>query len=116
MPGIGPAFALMVALLFRLSKAATLLGTFTTNPWTVAPIYVASFRIGERLLGAHERIDWQKLRTFESGWPQELLDMAGPLALGGFILGLAMAVTAYALARWTIARYKQQRIKRLAGR
>lgn len=43
--------ALALALLFRLNKIDTLLGTFLGNPWTWAPIFPVGYRLGRTLLG-----------------------------------------------------------------
>ncbi|HEY6065556.1 MAG TPA: DUF2062 domain-containing protein, partial [Thermoanaerobaculia bacterium] len=49
--GLHFVMALGLALLFRLNKIDTLLGTFLGNPWTWAPVFPVGYRLGRLLLG-----------------------------------------------------------------
>ena len=113
LPGVGPAFAFLLAILLRLSKMVILLGTLVTNPWTVAFVYAGSYQIGAHLLRRHETVDWSVLLHFEHGWWQELEHIAVPLGLGGVILGIFMALISYVLVRLTLHHYRMVRLRRL---
>src|SRR5689334_1576570 len=58
MPFMGTAVALLAAFVFRLSKVATVLGSLTTNPWTVGFVYAASYKVGGWILKHREPVDW----------------------------------------------------------
>lgn len=113
LPGMGALWALLAAIVFRLSKAATILGTLTTNPWTVAPIYIASYRVGKWLLQYETAIDWKVLYQFNTGWTQELGKAFPPVVLGGLVLGLIVAIASYGIVYFLLSRYKRVRMKRL---
>ena len=53
--GLHFVMALGLAFLFRLNKIDTLLGTFTGNPWTWAPVFPLGYRLGHYLLGYRRR-------------------------------------------------------------
>jgi uncharacterized protein len=44
--GIHTLLALAVGFLFRLSRAALLIGAYVNNPWTIVPLYTAGTVLG----------------------------------------------------------------------
>jgi len=113
LPGMGSVVALLAAFVFRLSKVATLLGSLLTNPWTVAFVYAASYKIGRWVLRHQDPIDWKQIFSFRTGWPAELGRAAPPLVIGGVILGLLLALMSYVIVRMLVAEYKTVRLKHI---
>ena len=94
-PFIGPFLALTVAIRLRLSKAITLIGTLIINPWTAPLLYTGGFHIGGWFLHRQGHIGWHRLAHFETGWWAEVGQIAGPIAIGNFILGTLFALVSY---------------------
>ena len=56
--GIHTGLAIVIAIAFRLNKAAILVGAWINNPWTLAPMYTAGTLLGCFILG--ETVDSPK--------------------------------------------------------
>src|SRR3990167_4692497 len=54
LPGVGPIAALTLALIFRVNRAAAVLGSVLTNTWLSILTFVLSIKIGSSITGA----DW----------------------------------------------------------
>src|SRR5688572_19685112 len=65
--GLHTAMALGIALLFRLSKAAVIIGIYVNNPWTIAPMYMAGTLLGCGMLGVSTD-DLSAIRFDAHGW------------------------------------------------
>ncbi len=113
LPGTGLLVALLAAQVFHLSKGAAVLGSLTTNPWTVAPFYVISYRLGKWILQLEAPIEWHVLREFNTGWTHELGKVFPALATGGVVVGLVAAFLSYGLVLYVVTRYRKARLKRL---
>ena len=65
--GIHTGLAIAIALAFRLNKVAILVGAWTNNPWTIAPMYTAGTLLGCFVLGVSPaslgEIDWSPPRA-----------------------------------------------------
>ncbi len=63
--GLHFVMALGLALLFRLNKIDTVLGTFAGNPWTWTPVFPIGYRLGRWILGRGHgpvpRLDLERL-------------------------------------------------------
>jgi hypothetical protein len=110
MPGTGPAIALIAAFVFRLSKVATVLGSFTTNPWTFAFVYAASYKIGIWILPHGAPVEWNTLSHLNVGWVHELAKVFPVVLTGGAVVGLGMALISYGVVRGIIYHYKAIRL------
>lgn len=98
--GIHTALALGIAVLFRLSRAAMLIGAYLNNPWTVAPMYTAGTVLGSYLLGVSphgiEEIDWDASgAAFYVSLLEGLRPYLWPFVVGDIVLGVVAAVPAY---------------------
>jgi uncharacterized protein len=86
--------AFLVAVLFRLSKAAAMAGAWVNNYYTMPFVFYGCFRLGEWVLGV--RIPTP---SFEGMTVKTLLQAAvpyaAPLFLGTTIVGLFASVLAY---------------------
>ncbi len=57
--------AIALAFLFRLNRFDAFLGQFAGNPWTIPPVFAASYQLGRALLGERARqmprLNWDAL-------------------------------------------------------
>ena len=112
-PGLGALTALLAAMAFRLSKGAAVLGSLTTNPWTVAPLYALSYKVGKLILRLETPIDWPTLYKFNIGWSEELRKAFPPVITGGAVLGLIASFSSYFIVLFLLKKYRKVRLKRL---
>jgi uncharacterized protein (DUF2062 family) len=92
--------ALGIAFLFRLSRAAMLIGAYINNPWTLAPMYTAGTVLGSFLLGVSphgiEEIDWDASgEAFYVSLLEGLRPYLWPFLVGNIVLGIVAAIPAY---------------------
>ncbi|MCK9389201.1 MAG: DUF2062 domain-containing protein [Sulfuritalea sp.] len=120
MPG-----AAICAVIFRVNLPLAMLTTLYTNPFTIVPLYIVAFAIGQRALpGEHHRFVAPP-EPGEDGliaWGRALIEwmigLGAPLALGLVLLASGLAFAGYFAVRlaWRIylIRAWQQRSRRLA--
>jgi uncharacterized protein len=117
--------SLLACALFRANIIAAFAATIVSNPITIVPLYVAAFHIGAALLpGQADLAPISSVTSFSFGstdwfmalstWVQSL---GWPLVLGLPILGVLMALCAYALVQilwlWPIwMRFRRMQRKR----
>ena len=119
--------AAICAVVFRVNLPLAMLTTVYTNPFTIVPLYVVAYAIGQWVLpGPTQRFvpppDWGE-ESFMA-WVGSLFDwMAGlgtPLALGLVLLATILAVAGYLLVKlaWRIylVRAWRRRGRQRAGR
>jgi uncharacterized protein (DUF2062 family) len=119
--------AAICAVVFRVNLPLAMLTTLYTNPFTIVPLYVVAYAIGQWVLpGPTQRFvpppDWGE-ESFMA-WIASLIDwMAGlgtPLALGLVLLATILAVAGYLLVKlaWRIylVRAWRRRGRQRAGR
>ena len=115
--------AAICCVLFRVNLPLALLSTLYTNPFTIVPLYLAAFGIGEWLIGSGSVFTPPpELGALPmSSWAGVLIDwMAGlgkPLALGLVAMAAALASTGYlvvrGLYRWHLIRaWRRRAIRR----
>jgi len=88
------ALALLVAVLFRLSKGAAMAGAWVNNPYTMPFVFYGCFRLGERILGIQippPNFEGMTVTTLL----QAAVPYAAPLFLGSTLVGLVAAAIAY---------------------
>jgi hypothetical protein len=104
LPGTGPIAALVLAAIFRINKAAALLGSLLTNTWLSLAVFLFSAKIGSAIMGSNwEKVsqDWGRfLRDFH--WINLLkisaLKVILPVACGYLIIGFALGSSVYLLS------------------
>lgn len=100
--GIHTFLAILFAIIFRLNKLTTITGSLVNTPLTVLPILMASYHLGEYLLGRPPRdvsfkaLDWHHLQ-----------DYAAALFIGTSIIGLVAALVSYFLVYRLVIRFQQ---------
>lgn len=101
--GIHTALAIALAFIFRLNKLTTITGSWVNTPLTVLPILMASYRLGEFMLGNEPQpvtfasLDWHHLREY-----------AAALFIGSALIGLAAALISYALCYWLVILFRRK--------
>jgi uncharacterized protein len=112
--GIHTGLALGTALLFRLNKAAILLGAWVNNPWTLAPMYSAGTLLGCALMrvplvSPSASVDWSLTgRAFYSALATTLQPLLWPFVIGNLVLGAAAGAITFVLLRSLLARHRQE--------
>ncbi len=97
--------ALLLAIPLRRNIPVALLITFYTNPFTIVPIYLFAYAIGNLLLGLnHEQ---PKVQHFDMDWGHFfdsmarlfdwMLALGKPLAVGLVVLALTLAAIGYVM-------------------
>lgn len=103
--------AAICCLLFRVNLPLALFTTLYTNPFTIVPIYILAFSIGEWTLGTDSGPFTQPPEWGSAGfavWLGELMHwiigLGQPLAIGLIVLAFALAFSGYLLTRlaWRI--------------
>lgn len=101
LPGTGPLAALFLAFVFRVNRAAALIGSAITNTWLSFVIFAVSLKLGAFLTGtdfstirlqAQELLGnfhWDKIFS-AAVWP-----ILKPLMLGYLISGMILGVLGY---------------------
>lgn len=104
LPGTGPVAALVLAFIFRVNKAAALLGSVLTNTWLSMVTFVLAARIGSMVLGlqwadvqakAHGLLEHFSWRSF---FDVSLGDVLRPLLAGYAVVGLVCGAISYLVA------------------
>lgn len=114
--GLHTAMALAIAFLFRLSRAAMILGAYVNNPWTVAPLYTAGTVLGCWLLrvpveGSFD-LDWSlKGGAFLEALVRTLRPYLWPFIVGNTIVGVAGGAFAYFGLRWVLERRRRAQLR-----
>jgi uncharacterized protein (DUF2062 family) len=108
--GIHTAMALVIAFLFRLNRAALIVGAWVNNPWTVAPLYTCGTLLGCALLGVSpdgfRNIDWELHGVaFMRALVQGLRPYVWSFVLGNTILGLLAGSAAYVIMKSLLYRH-----------
>lgn len=97
--------ALVIALIFRLSRVALLAGAWVNNPWTLAPMYTAGTLLGCALLGVSPGgladIDWSL--NGRALW-EGLRPFVLPIVVGNLVLGVLAGLLAYLVLRQILER------------
>jgi len=98
--GLHTLLALGLAFLFRLNKAAVLLGTLISNPWLAPLLLFGSLEIGSRILyGTSTPLALEEIREIfrDPEWRTILQDYLKPYFLGAFVLAALLAVLSYGI-------------------
>lgn len=106
--------ALFLAALLRVSPVTAYLGIWVMNPVTMAPLYLAAYKVGQFLLYKGAPLTLPETYTFHT-----LLDLLwrGGLALqvGGVVIALPPALFSYFLTLWVVQRYRRHKARKAAS-
>ena len=115
LPGTGPLAALVLATLFRINKAAALLGSILTNTWLSLITIVLSIKIGASIMGLewHEVYNTWKQLLQHFHWKQlldtQILQLMLPVLTGYLILSFCLALVVYSGALFILLFLKRRR-------
>ena len=110
--GLHTVMALGIALAFRLSKAAMILGIYVNNPWTIAPMYMGGTLLGCLFLGVSTD-ELGAIRFDEHGWAfyrtlmHQLEPYVWPFVVGNTVLGVVCGTLAYVVLRRVLERRRR---------
>ena len=101
LPGTGPVAAFVLAFIFRVNRASSLVGALLTNTWLSIVTLVFSIKIGSFIMG----LDWQKeyafyKELFRNIHGLDLLKLSVlkiflPAVLGYFVVSVCLGFMAY---------------------
>ena len=105
---------LFLAPLLRISPVTAVLGIQICNPLTLAPFYLAAYKVGNFILQRGAPLRLPETYTWDN-----LLELLwrGGLALqaGGVIIAIPPAIASYFLTLWIIKRYRRLKARKAAG-
>lgn len=114
LPGTGPIAAILAALLLKVNRAASLLGSLLTNTWLSFATFILSIKIGSGIMG----LDWhqthkdliQFLKNFRVVDLLELpvLKIIWSLIIGYFIVAFCLGALTYLIALIVIKQVKHE--------
>ncbi|MEO0964431.1 MAG: DUF2062 domain-containing protein [Planctomycetota bacterium] len=122
--GFQMVLALAVAFLFKLSKPATIIPVWISNPLTIVPVYGATYAVGALFWPGETIADLPAaLGRFSNVSPFDLASLRqalrdfwdlgailmGPLWIGAFIVGVPLAAITYPVTRRGVVAYRHHR-------
>jgi uncharacterized protein len=118
--GIHTILGLLIAFLFRLNRAAILVGIYVSNPWTLAPLYMAGTIVGCEILGVSSaeltNVDWHLHgRAFYRALFENLRPYVWPFVVGNTALGIVGGIAGYVVLREILERRRGSREARAAA-
>ena len=105
--GLHSILAIVAAFLLRINKVTCLTGSWVNTPLTVVPVLMASYQLGEAILGHRP----EKIILKDLNWPYalELLESHGaPILIGSSIIGFVAALVSYAVLYYLIVRFRRK--------
>ncbi|MDD4979972.1 MAG: DUF2062 domain-containing protein [Candidatus Omnitrophica bacterium] len=119
LPGTGPIAAICAALLFKVNRAASLLGSLLTNTWLSFVTFILSIKIGSGIMG----LDWQKahkdlIEFLKSFRAVDLLQVSTlkiiqSLLIGYFIVAFCLGALTYLITLTIIKKVKHENKSRI---
>jgi uncharacterized protein (DUF2062 family) len=106
--------AMLIAWVFRGNLLAAAFGTMVGNPITYPPIWIATYDLGNWMLGVHARSDIDLMsmlmgpKAFDMIFPVLL-----PMAAGSVPIGLIAALISYFVIKSTVMTYQLRRREQL---
>ena len=128
-PGSNPvqfAFAVLLAITFRVNLPVAAIVTLYTNPFTIVPLYILAYGIGSLFFSNVQAVlsyppdsNWSQLAASIEAYFAWVLALGKPLALGLFVLAAGLAVIGYvgvqlAWRTHTILAWRRRKAKRAA--
>lgn len=105
--GLHTPMAIVAAFLLRVNKVTCITGAWVNNPLTVFPVLVASYELGEAILGRPPQ--QLVLKDLNLDFAIELLNSHGmPLLIGTSLIGFMAALVSYALLYYLIVRFRRK--------
>ncbi|MEP2025662.1 MAG: DUF2062 domain-containing protein [Reichenbachiella sp.] len=103
-PGISILIGVAIVAIFKtINKYALFSAMVVWNIWTLAPIYWASYEIGEAIFGDTEVV------AFEFQQLDQVFDYTLRFMVGNLFLSIPISVLSYFLVRAAVRKYKRRR-------
>lgn len=103
-PGVSFLIGIGIIAIFKtINKYALFLAMVVWNIWTLAPIYWASYEIGEAIFGDAEVV------TFDIKEWDQVFDYSLRFLVGNLFLSIPISVLSYFLVRSGVRKYKNTR-------
>lgn len=105
--GLHTPMAIVAAFLLRVNKITCITGAWMNNPLTMFPVLVASYELGEAILGRPPQ--QLVIKEFNFDFALELLNSHGmPILIGTSLIGFMAALVSYALLYYIIVRFRRK--------
>ena len=108
--GFQTLLALCIAFLFKMNRAAIVVGTLVNNPWTLPFIYSAEFLLGAFLLGSPgltpPGLNWSSFLSLSA--LEQIKSILLPIFVGFIPLGTGSALAAYFITFRLIFSYRKR--------
>lgn len=115
--GFHVAMALLIAWVFRGNFIAAAFGTMVGNPLSYPPIWIATYDLGNRILGMSGRPNVNLTEVLMSHKAFDMiLPVLVPMAVGSLPLGIAGAVVTYFVVKAAVSAYQLRRREQLEER
>ncbi len=104
LPGTGPIVSLFLAFVFRINRAAALIGCLATNTWLSFLTFILAISLGSGILGIdgqQVRQEWELLLKefhWSSLFKLSVLKIALPVFIGYLMMAVLMGLLAYIVA------------------
>jgi len=118
LPGAGPIVSLILASIFRLNKAATLLGCLVTNTWISFVSALLAVQVGAFIF----HLEWQKLWhdakdlvqhfNFSGFFNLAVLKILAPVFVGYLIISFYFAFVTYLICLIALNKFRQNHSER----
>ena len=120
LPGAGPVASLAMAYVFRVNRAAALLGSVLTNTWLSVVIFVVAVKTGSIIFHSdwHQTQDiWLELtHDFQWKdlwvWDSSILKLLWPVAVGYIVVGMGIGFMTYLMAL-LILKQREKRLRKI---
>ena len=107
--GLHMAIAVPLAALFKWNKISAAISVWITNAVTAPLIYGITYLVGSKILGIEKTFTLEGVNSF-SGLYKLILktpEIAMAMTVGGFILGLPLAIAGYYFTFTVIRKYRE---------
>lgn len=114
--GLHTIIAIFIAAMFKWNKISAVIGVYITNPFTAPFVYTATFYTGSKIMGNGNTFSLPVGEGL-TGFLSLLLkapDIFWKMLLGGFILGLPLALLGYYISFDILVRYQEEIKRKLA--
>ena len=92
----------------KVNLGVAVVTTFYTNPFTIGPLYLVAYQIGQLVVGGDgaastpaPEMDWSHLGTWLEAFGEWMLSLGKPLGIGLVALALALAALGYLVVHVT---------------
>ncbi len=114
--GLHTIMVLFIAALFKWNKISAVIGVYISNPLTAPFLYTVTYYIGAKIIGNGNDLSLPTGEGFV-GFINFLLrapDIFWKMFLGGFLLGLPLAVMGYYISYNILEKYQEEIRRKLA--